>query len=265
MYLLAVVITLAISVLPSEAREIKKWATKTPAERSWEKPNGYVYAVGTCRFLEDYTTEQFLVYQQIATEKAIVQLKKRLKVDKIKGFQIIDFEYVSEQAKSQIHTDQKLTDYVVYYVLAAAPKAKNKKKMVSTKAPPPGQKVPEKRLLPEAPIPPTMPVENKNLQLVTNTIIKGLVAKGASVSVENNEIQMNGKRLDIGVYVEGNEKDKYGFYNAYASLIVTVYNQDNTFNKVIMEKGKAAHINVMRSRENAIIKAAEKAVTKLLE
>jgi hypothetical protein len=264
-YMLAVIIIMAIFISPSEARELKSWATKTSTERSWDDSNGYVYAVGTCRFLEDYTEEQFLVYQQEATKSAIKQLKDKLQVEKIVGFQIIDFEYGIEKAESQFHSDENLTGYVVYYVLAAAPKAKNKKKMTSQQAPPPPAERPTTVTPPPTPTPPTnIKKKDKLLGLAYRCIFQGLTENSRNVVVVGSAIILDGNVIAIEISVDTNLKDEYGFYNSYSTLTITVIDADKII-KTVTVQGKAAHINKRRSKENAVIKAAEKAVTKLLE
>ena len=257
--LLAVIITLAVFISQSEAKQLKTWVTKGSTEKAWQESNGWVYAVGSCRFLEDYTSEDFLSYQQKATKKAINQIKTLLNVENVIGFQIIDFEYGGEKTQSQF-SDQKLTDYVVYYVLAAAPKDKNPQQ-VSRKAPPPPHQDTQLEEPPRENIP-TIKSDDKNLQLATNTIIRGLTEKNHKVKIDNGQVRFNNKTLAIEVSVDVNPKDQYGFYNAYSTLTITVRNDDKSIN-VITVQGKAAHINEARARETAIIKAAEKAVAQL--
>jgi hypothetical protein len=142
------VVALAFVVfLPQQvqAKKLKKWTQKTTA---WEEANDWVYAVGQATY-KHTTTDEFLASQKKATLVAIENLKTYLKVTKIKGFQIIDFEYSSD----------------TYYVLAGAPKKKNTVKVYI----PPGVPV---HLPPENPHSHNQPEESSRVE--TALISQGL-------------------------------------------------------------------------------------------
>jgi hypothetical protein len=113
--LLLLIVFIVSITSATQAKSLKPWTTKTV----WEDPNnGWIYAVGNAPY-KQISTEEFLTSQANATIMAIKLIQKQLAVEKVNGFQIIDFEYSTDK----------------YFVLAAAPKTIKKIKK-ETKAMP---------------------------------------------------------------------------------------------------------------------------------
>ncbi len=106
------IVLLLIATSTTQGKSLKDWTAKTV----WQESNGWTYAVGKAYYNQTSTAE-FLNSQNQATIMAINLIKQHSNLTEIKGFQIIDFEYSSNQ----------------YYVLAAIPNDKNQIKKINKK------------------------------------------------------------------------------------------------------------------------------------